>query len=300
MSDFPSQSLQPIGDVIEELARRGFHATHSSLRFIEREGLIAPLRTRGGHRLYAADDVDRIVQIKTWQAQRLTLSEIKERLAIAPADLAVEIPHHLLHGDLERAADLLFAADDAGAPLVHLFGNVLQPALEEVGARWAEGTLQVSEEKEISEFTREVILRLSVRHRLVGVQTGVAVAACVEGEHHEFGLQMIAGILRACGWRIHLLGSDVEVRFLREAVARTSPTIVLLSATLPERLPAVEAAIAAISSQPVAPLIFVGGAAVTGAESLVRSWGALPIVESELEIAITAVNNAQAISTSGA
>ena len=46
---------------------------------LEREGLLTATRTPGGHRLYAPHDVERIRQIKAWQAQRLSLEQIHQR-----------------------------------------------------------------------------------------------------------------------------------------------------------------------------------------------------------------------------
>jgi len=70
-----------IGDVVAELQRAYPDVTHSSLRFLEREGLVIPSRTPGGHRLYSQQDLGRIRQIKAWQAERLSLAEIRGRLA---------------------------------------------------------------------------------------------------------------------------------------------------------------------------------------------------------------------------
>src|ERR687889_2193402 len=89
----PPDALLSIGSVVAELQRSYPDVSHSSLRFLEREGLITSIRTRGGHRLYSPADVERIRQIKTWQAQRLSLEEIRQRLVDldrlpAPAVLA--------------------------------------------------------------------------------------------------------------------------------------------------------------------------------------------------------------------
>ena len=57
------QQTFTIGQVVAALQPRFPDVSHSSLRFLEREGLIHSLRTTGGHRLYAADEVARIEQI---------------------------------------------------------------------------------------------------------------------------------------------------------------------------------------------------------------------------------------------
>jgi DNA-binding transcriptional MerR regulator len=56
--------------------------TPSSLRFLEREKLLQPQRTRGGHRLYTDKDIARVRLIKRLQAQRhYPLEIIRQMLA---------------------------------------------------------------------------------------------------------------------------------------------------------------------------------------------------------------------------
>jgi DNA-binding transcriptional MerR regulator len=62
--------LIPIGRVVADLQGSYPDVTHSSLRFLEREGLVIPTRTPGGHRLYRPQDIERIRQIKAWQNGR--------------------------------------------------------------------------------------------------------------------------------------------------------------------------------------------------------------------------------------
>src|SRR5689334_20930847 len=92
--------LVPIGDVVAELQRTYPDVTHSSLRFLEREGLVIPSRTPGGHRLYSQQDLGRIRQIKAWQAERLSLEEIRGRLA---AQHELGAPHAIADQFLEAA-----------------------------------------------------------------------------------------------------------------------------------------------------------------------------------------------------
>src|SRR5688500_10464102 len=80
MSSVPESDLLPIGQVVAELRASYPDVSDSSLRFLEREGVSAPTRTAGGHRLFAQHDVERIRQIKPWQTQRLSLDESRPRL----------------------------------------------------------------------------------------------------------------------------------------------------------------------------------------------------------------------------
>ena len=162
-------ALIPIGAVVAAMHDAYPDVTHSSLRFLEREGLITATRTPGGHRLFSPADVERIRQIKTWQTQRLSLDEIRQRLMDldrlpAPAALAESFLQQALAGDLAAAYQTIIAADDVGLPLTRLFGEVLQPALTELGRRWEHGELLVAQEKEVSELARDLIADLSLRH----------------------------------------------------------------------------------------------------------------------------------------
>src|SRR5688500_4004394 len=141
-------ALIPIGAVVAAMHDAYPDVTHSSLRFLEREGLITAIRTPGGHRLFSPADVERIRQIKTWQAQRLSLDEVRQRLRDldrlpAPAKLAESFLRQALGGELAAAYQTIIAADDVGLPLTRLFGEVLQPALTELGLRWERGELLV-------------------------------------------------------------------------------------------------------------------------------------------------------------
>jgi DNA-binding transcriptional MerR regulator len=283
--------LAPIGEVVDELKRANLSVSHSSLRFLEREGLIVPHRTPGGHRLYSRDDIDRILRIKAWQAQRLTLDEIRERLAAIPsvAQVATSVHQLLLAGDFAPAREMIIRADDAGAPLEQLFSDVLEPVLTDVGERWHAGSLSVSQEKEISEFAREVIVQLTVLHRRPDPAGGTAVAACVEGEDHELGLRMIAGALGARDCNVVFLGRSVAPQFLDEAIVRHNPVLVLLSASMPKRLTALRESVAMARSRTNPPETFAGGRAIAEHAAEIWSWGAIPVVESTLDAAVSAM-----------
>ena len=297
MSSVPESDLLPIGEVVAELQSSYPDVTHSSLRFLEREGLITPTRTAGGHRLFARHDVERIRQIKTWQAQRLSLDLIRQRLLDldrlpAPAALAESFLQQALGGDLAAAYQTIIAADDVGLPLTRLFGEVLQPALTELGRRWEHGELLVAQEKEVSELARDLIADLSLRHARTSTHGPALVAACVEGERHELGLRMICGLFRAEGWAAHYLGADVAPRFVLEAVQLHRPAVVLLSVRLAQNLPAVKEAIdvlnAGLAPEDLPPIVVGGQTAIEQPEAL-RTWGAIPVTSTHPAAAVTAV-----------
>ena len=71
-----------IGYAVELLQNEFPDLTPSSLRFLEKEGLLHPQRTPGGHRLYSDYDIARIQLIKHLQAERhYPLDVIRHMLA---------------------------------------------------------------------------------------------------------------------------------------------------------------------------------------------------------------------------
>jgi DNA-binding transcriptional MerR regulator/methylmalonyl-CoA mutase cobalamin-binding subunit len=281
--DNPKRELVPIGAVVELLRPDYPDISHSSLRFLEREGLLTPTRTPGGHRLFTDDDLGRLRQIKDWQAQRLSLEQIRQRLAErdaagTPAELAAQFLDRALAGDLEQAQRTVLAASDLGLPLDQLYLSVLGPALWELGKRWERGDISVAQEKEVSHVARDLIAELGLRaSNVVDDANEGVVAACVAGERHELGLLMVSGLLRRRGVSVHFLGADVAIAFLVDAVERRRPRAVLLSATSDEHLPGIRAAADALSELGTTSRLLAGGQAVERQAELVAGWGVTPI-----------------------
>lgn len=287
--DSPDELL-PIGRVVDHVSRTYPDVTHSSLRYLEREGLIVPIRSAGGHRLYTHRHIQQVLLIKKWQRQRLSLAEIRERLALRdaredPHALAVTMLDHYLAGALDQARAVALAADGAGVSLVSLYGDVLAAVLVEIGARWAGGTLTVSQEREISESIKDLVTELAARHQPAHHQGPVVVAASVLGELHEIGIRMICGLLGAAGFAVFYLGPNIESRFLVEATGRHHPEAVLLSIQNAANLPALRETIARIrdTTGELPPAVIVGGAAIVGNEDRIREWGASPLSARNLQ-----------------
>jgi DNA-binding transcriptional MerR regulator/methylmalonyl-CoA mutase cobalamin-binding subunit len=286
----PDRELAPIGTVVALLQEQYPDISHSSLRFLEREGLITPARTGGGHRLYSADDLQRIRLIKDWQLQRLSLDQIRQQLTErdatgSPEDLAAQFLDQALSGSLENAQRTILTAYDLGLSLDTLFMSVLRPALWELGDRWQRGEVSVAQEKEVSHVARDLIAELGVRSTSVPdtEHGGRVVAACVPGEQHELGLLMVSGLLRSHGCSVQFLGVDVAPDFLVDAVHRRQPHAVLLSATYDQHLPAMHAAVEAVRTTNVPTCVFAGGQAVERHPERVASWGVTPIRLDDLE-----------------
>jgi DNA-binding transcriptional MerR regulator/methylmalonyl-CoA mutase cobalamin-binding subunit len=281
--------LVPIGAMVAAVAPEYPDVTVSSLRFLERQGLLVPRRTAGGHRLYAPEHVARLRRIKRWQRERLSLAEIRERLAAldrlpAPVRLGEAFLEHALAGRAGAARRTLLEAAESGLSLERLFEEALCPALRELGDRWAAGRLSVGQEHEVSALARDVVGELARRLPEPEAPRGVVVAACPPGERHDLGLRMAAALWAARGYRVHFLGADVPVESVLEAVLRRGAGVLLLSAAAEATYPALEAAVRTAAALPAGarPRIVAGGQAVAAHEDALRALGAEPQARSLL------------------
>lgn len=218
--------------------------TPELLRAWERRyGLLQPIRTEGGFRLYTDDDATRVERMKHALAEGLSAAEAAGR--------ALTEERSPEHGGLADARERLVAAarayDEAavhatldaalaGYALETVLRDLILPALRDVGAAWENGELEIGQEHFASNLVRERLLGLA---RLWGRGSGpLAILACAPGERHDIGLIAFGLVLRSHGWRILFLGADTPLATLSEAVLATDPKLVVVSAFEGERFEA--------------------------------------------------------------
>lgn len=110
-------------DIADVVRRTGL--TSRALRFYEARGLLAPVRTHSGRRLYGAAELERINQIVALKRAGLSLAQIQRLTARAPLDLARLIEAQLAalaerQSEIAEARTLLLAVKsriDRGEPV---------------------------------------------------------------------------------------------------------------------------------------------------------------------------------------
>jgi DNA-binding transcriptional MerR regulator len=238
---------------IGELSRRLGVSDHLLRAWERRYGLLQPVRSAGGFRLYSEADELRVRRMQAHLTHGLSAAEAA-RAAIAEdgpaeADLSPAAEPQLaapaaseLSAALRQALD---AFDEPAAQavldrlvsdlsLTTVLRDVVLPYLAGLGERWESGTVSVAQEH----FASNVI-----RGRLAGLARGWgnghgprAVLACPPGELHDLALMVFGIALNRNGWRIEYLGMNTPVGELTRTVDARHPDLVVLAATLPENL----------------------------------------------------------------
>jgi methanogenic corrinoid protein MtbC1 len=167
----------------------------------------------------------------------------------------------LADGDDELAAwTLRSALAEQGRAVA--FDGLLRDAMHLVGEHWSSGRWTVAEEHLASQTVLRALERIRPPQGPESRVGPLAVLAGVAGEHHGLGLACLDQVLRDDGWIVANLGPDVPPADLALFLARNDAALLALSASLPDREPAVREAVAAAraarTDQPFS--IMLGGA----------------------------------------
>jgi len=281
---------------IGELARR-VAVNQDLLRAWERRyGLLKPVRSPSGFRLYSGADEQRVRRMQAHlgrglaaaEAARAALDEESNHSLAAPpvapaaaddptrpnASAPPKAPFPVTNQGLTGLAEeLRHALDELDGPaaeavLDRLFADftvettlreVLVPYLSDLGDRWAQGAIGVSTEHFASNLLRA---RLASLARGWGQGHGPrAVLACPPGERHDLPLLVFGIVLHRNGWRIIYLGADTPLADLAHTVTEKRPDVVILAAVTPERFQ--ESIPDLITLARTAPLRLAGAGATT-------------------------------------
>jgi DNA-binding transcriptional MerR regulator len=273
---------------IGEFARR-VGVTPELLRAWEqRYGLLQPIRSGGGFRLYTPHDAERVARMRRALDEGLSAAEAARRaLAIAPSagsvlEDAQDRLLEALHSYDEAALHAVLDEALAGFGLETVLQDLILPTLRAVGEEWERGELEIGQEHFAINLIRGRLLALA---RFWGHGGGpLAILACPPGERHDIGLIAFGLLLRSHGWRILFLGADTPLHALDQTISRTAPRLVVLASTDSSLLETEAAELARLHR--AAPLMLSGAGAT---EELCRRVG-LDRLEGDLVSAVDAVS----------
>jgi MerR family transcriptional regulator, light-induced transcriptional regulator len=285
---------------IGELSRRVGVSDHLLRAWESRYGLLQPVRSPGGFRLYSAADESRVRRMQAHLAEGLSAAEAarvvlgavpcEDAGAVAAGDAggwAVVSAEGESSAALRQALDA-FDEPRAQAALDQLLADlsvaaalrdVVLPYLADLGERWQSGTATIA----LEHFASNVI-----RGRLAGLARGwgsghgpQVLLACPPGELHDLALMMFGIVLHDNGWGVSYLGANTPVEELTRAVDGSRPDLVVLAAARPEVLEPLQAELESFALR--VPLALAGAGATpqlataVGATLMARD----PVTEAE-------------------
>lgn len=217
---------------IGEFARRVGVSPELLRAWEQRYGLLRPVRTAGGFRLYGEEDAERVGRMRRGLDEGLSAAEAA-RVALEtdrPADHLMEDTRARLSGAIESydEAAVQTVLDDglAAFGLEAFIRDLILPTLSAIGRGWEESNVEISQEHFASNLIRGRLLSLG---RLWGRGSGpLALLACAPGEQHDISLLAFGLILRSYGWRILFLGANTPLFTVQEAARTTGAAVIVL------------------------------------------------------------------------
>lgn len=258
-----------------------------TLRAWERRyGLISPMRTPKGHRLYTHDHVALIRRVLALIERGVPISRVREALGATSA--SHEKPRG--HGPWREQLDRMTAAitrfdeveldriyDEALAlhPIEHVTGRLLMPLLASMGVRWKDVPGGIAEEHFFATYLRNK-LGARLHHRNRRVDGPRLLGACAQGDQHEIGLLLFAVEAHAAGFRTVLLGANTPFAETAIAQRRADCDAVVISSSIDPEIKPFAAALRSLVQKVEAPVFFGGPTAVLHRQAIAAT-GAVPL-----------------------
>ena len=172
----------------------------------------------------------------------------------------------VMNGDAEAACASVSAALAANTPADKILYQACIPAMEQVGRLFEQGEAYVPEML-IAARAMQAAIDLLAPH-LSGTDikpAGKVVLGTASGDLHDVGKNLVGLMLRASGFEVVDLGTDVPAAKFVDAVRHHQPQVIAMSALLTTTMPAMQATVEALTESGLRSQVkvLIGGAPIT-------------------------------------
>jgi methanogenic corrinoid protein MtbC1 len=256
-----------------------------TLRMWERRyGVVAPVRTESGYRLYDDAAIARLTAMHAlveagWSPRRAA-AQVASGTTTGPTDrsgdadeggpdpvtnpsvgdspaldLLVELALAFDGPRLNQELDRVFSTRD----LPELLDGWLMPALTRLGRAWHRGEVSVAAEHFVSAGVQRRLARALDAAPDIPVDAPRVLVGLARGSRHELGVLAFAALLAHAGLAVTYVGGDCPPESWVVAVATGDPAAVVLGVSSSDDTPAVRDTVAALgAARPDLP-VFLGG-----------------------------------------
>jgi DNA-binding transcriptional MerR regulator/methylmalonyl-CoA mutase cobalamin-binding subunit len=282
---------------IKQAAARAGVAIPTVRAWERRYGVVHPVRTASGYRLYDDGAVARLIAMRhLMEDQGLRASQAAKAVVEAGDDLDglkaasafaspllvtngarsaeaanafVDAARSLDVGAMDAVLDDAFAAERFEVALEH----VVFPALRAIGDGWAGGSVDVAMEHAASETIRR---RLAHFFDAGGrsMDPPEVIVGLPPGAHHEIGALAFAVAARRLGLAVLYLGADVPVESWSTVVEDSGASVAVIAVSSAADATPIADIVAALGATTRAPITALGGAR---AEATANAVGAIAL-----------------------
>jgi excisionase family DNA binding protein len=219
---------------------QAINVSESSLKRWCDQGLLTAVRTAGGHRRLAVDDVIQFLRNSGQQLVRpelLGLPSNTGRTAAMEERARDRLRDALIAGDEDQCRRIAFDLYLSGQSTCEICDQVLAPALHDIGALWECGEVSVYRERRACETELKLLHELQMAIRTPPTESPRAVGGTLESDPYRLPTSMVELVLRDQGWQATSLGTRLPAATIAEAVRDNEPNVLWLSVSSIESVP---------------------------------------------------------------
>ncbi len=247
-----------------------------------RYGLLKPIRTESGHRLYTDKDIETIQRAVALRAKGIPIRQVPELLtkeANQPngdrswqqaRDGMLAAIHQFEEPELDRIYQKMMGL----YPVSAVIENLIEPVLDKLGDSWENTPGGIAEEHFFSVYISH---KLEARfQQQFGRATGpMLVSACLPQEIHDLGMSLFCLAAHESNYRIINLGANTPLEQVQIVVQRKRPAAVVLAGLVNPDENTLNELRTLVRSTTVP--VCVGGQAAVSARNAIQSTGAIPL-----------------------
>lgn len=182
----------------------------------------------------------------------------------------------ILKKDRVGASSYILDLVNDGVSIEHIYINIIQQAMIEVGRKWQYREITVADEHMATVITQFVMTQL-YPFIFSTKKTGFKMAALALGDElHEIGIRMVADLFEFNGFDTHYLGANMPNHAVIQYLREYQPHLIALSVTLSTHLTDLKSLIEDIRNQEDLNhiKIMIGGQAVANIPNAVETFNA--------------------------
>lgn len=244
---------------IKVVARRTGLSPHVIRIWEKRYEAVVPERTETNRRLYSDADIERLLLLRRALAAGRSIGQVAQlpdeqllemvngdeaNITHAPESLGAHVAVVESYATIRQnclaaitnldAAVLESLLNQALVDLSQpqLINQLLLPLLEELGARWQDGTLRIAHEHLASTVIRSFLSHL-FGSMITKHHAPALIATTLSGQLHELGAMIAAIIAQSAGWHATYLGPNLPAEEIAVAAKHNRAKAIALSLVYP-------------------------------------------------------------------
>ncbi len=206
-------------------------ASESSLKRWCDQGLLATVKTAGGHRRIAVQEALRFAREQNHSVVApliLAMPATDDRKSRRIEGCADRLTQALLANNEQACQAIVFDLFLAGQTVSKIFDEVIAVAFRTIGEKWECHDAEIYQERCSCQIALRVLHELRLKQTPPNSDL-VALGATIEGDQYSLPVTMCEIVLRSVGWDARLLGSSIPFDSMAKAIQQHEPGMLWLS-----------------------------------------------------------------------